>query len=115
MVICRSRNLICHGMSDGITQTRRSNGQKIDLKWSPSGQWTDLRKAPDHRPLHAHCGPNLNRAVSPLTLNRDRLLATLAERLLFDLVSLHNIAWGGDRQDLPISIHKETVDLAVMH
>ena len=29
-----SRNLIRHGTSDGIIQSRRSNGQKIDLKVS---------------------------------------------------------------------------------
>ena len=52
------------------------------------------------------------RAVSPLALKR--LLVILAERLLFDLDSLHNAALGGDRQIPPISIHEENVVLAVM-
>jgi hypothetical protein len=42
-------------MPDGIIQSRRSNGQKIELKWASNGQWTALRQAPGHRQLHAHC------------------------------------------------------------
>ena len=41
----------------------------------------------------------------------NRLLVILAERLLFDLDSLHNAAIGGDRQIPPISIQEETVVL----
>jgi len=40
-------------MPDGIIQSRRSNGQKIELKWASNGQWTALRQAPGHRQLHA--------------------------------------------------------------
>jgi hypothetical protein len=50
-----------------------------------------------------------HRAVSPLAVNR--LLVILAERLLFDLDSLHNAALGGDRQIPPISIQEETLVL----
>ena len=72
-----------------------------------------VRQARDHQQLHALYGDtHPHRAVSPLALNR--LLAILPARQLFDLDSLHNAALGGDRQIPPISIHEETVVLAVM-
>jgi prolyl-tRNA editing enzyme YbaK/EbsC (Cys-tRNA(Pro) deacylase) len=98
-------------VSDGIIRSRRSNGQKIDLNWYRKGKVPAVRQAPDHQQLHALYG-HPHRAVSPLALNR--LLVILAERLLFDLDSLHNAALGGDRQISPISIHEETVVLAIV-
>jgi len=53
------------------------------------------------------------RDASSFDFDPNRYPSLFAERLLFDTVSLHNPALGGDRQIPPISVQEETVYFTV--